>query len=271
MNTLEDTIMDSLKDLEEEESTLTVDAIPLREGGESIDLWTPQKVEENPLSIDWEIAREEFHDIMGEDAPEVWKVQQELYSTGEQVGAGEGAESMRIFMDRGKQEGSMMHDPDKIVETLSYDNLSAIAEDTGQKAATIIRNFSSEDGKQMRIQGTTESGKPYGFVLYSHIDEGERVYEINGQRFDQENYDVIIENVLEKMDNVNLSISEKFDQGEGALSSKEYTTAAEQEPQVTVGEPYSSAGNRPAERPDSKVMSKRDIRRQNRRKTPWWL
>ena len=139
----------------------------------------------------------------------------------------------------------MLHDPEKILETISYENLQAISEDAGQKTTTVIRNYASDRGKQLRLQGTTKSGKPYGFVLLSYLDEGERVYEINGQRFDQENYDAIIENVLEKMDNVNLAISEKFDQGEGGLSGKEYTAAAKQKPKVTVGEPYPSSGERP--------------------------
>ena len=223
-----DTVMDTLKGVEKDEATLTVD-----EGGESVNLFDP----------------------------EVWEVSGEAFDTTYDSNTGG---FLSLFMDKSQGLGSMAKDPDKVVEKVSDIMLEAGGETKDQKISDIISHFkwdsksageadrfgvkgSTQSGGETQLSGVTKSGKRYSFNLLSHKDEdsGEMVYEINGDRFSKENYDATINNIAEKLDAVTLAVDDKYktaEEGQGgfALSPEEYLSAARQEPKITVGKPYYS-------------------------------
>ena len=174
--------------------------------------------------------------------PNVWEISSEKFDS-----TSEGGDSvMDIFLSKGKQTALDAPEDYEGITRITDALMAAEGEKSGQPIEQFIEQTATNNFGETWLEGKTKSGKDYRFILHNDIDEdtGEMVYKINDDRFDKENYEATIKNITEKLDNVSLAVSEKFEKG-GALSGEEYLTAAEQEPKITVEEPYPSSGERP--------------------------
>ena len=169
--------------------------------------------------------------------PKAWDISHEAFNSA----GGSGDSDINLFLEKGLQVAIDIPEGYKDATRASIDFLEARGESSDQSIDTLIDSFVSDLGGETLLEGTTKNGKKYSFRLVSYVDEntGEDIYEINGDRFDEYNYKNIIKNVHEKLDNVSLAASEKYEEGD-ALTAKEYLSAAEQKADVTVGKPYGS-------------------------------
>ena len=208
-----DKIMNTLKGIETDESTLTVG-----EGGQSIDLFTSD-------SSAWE--------------PNIWEIDSESFTTTANGGRG----AIDIFLNKGRQLALDAPEDFEGLQKVDIGTLSASGEVSDQEIDTFIETFDTNTWGETWLEGRTKDGEKYRFILENYTDKatGEEVYMINGDKFDKNNYNATIENINEKLDNVSFAVSEKFEK-DGTLGAQEYISAAKQKPKITVGKPYQSSG-----------------------------